>query len=61
MEELLEEVERALRLGIRAFSLFPVIPNEKKDERATEAFQHNNILFQSVRKIHAGEEAPIRS
>lgn len=50
-EELLEAVERASSLGVNAVALFPVIPEDKKDEKGSYAYNEGNFLFSRIAKI----------
>jgi porphobilinogen synthase len=49
--ELLKEAEQLLALGISAVALFPVTPAEKKSSDASEAFNPEGLVQQSVRAL----------
>lgn len=51
LDLLIKEVIHLYELGIRAVDLFPVIPKEKKEPQAAEAFEENNLLFRSLRAL----------
>lgn len=48
---LLEKVAEAVEVGLPAVALFPVVPIEKKSEKAEEAYNDNNLVAQAVRAI----------
>lgn len=50
-EGLLRAGEEALELGIPLVALFPAVPSEKKDEKATEAVNADNLVCRSVREL----------
>ncbi|MGM0478062.1 MAG: porphobilinogen synthase [Bacteroidota bacterium] len=43
-----KEVERCIALGIRSFVLFPVVPEELKDSRATYSYQNDNFYLEVI-------------
>jgi porphobilinogen synthase len=45
---LIREATRACTLGIKAISLFPVVPAEKKTANMAEAFSPNNLLARAI-------------
>ena len=47
----LKKVEHAAKLGIRCIALFPVTPNEKKDETGTEAWNPDNLMCRTIRAL----------
>lgn len=51
LDNLLLEIEESMRLGIMAFAIFPVIPEEKKDKYATESYREGNMYAEAIRKI----------
>jgi porphobilinogen synthase len=51
IEDLLEEIEEILSLGIRAINLFCHIPDDKKDSMGTEAYRTNSLLPRAIRAI----------
>jgi len=48
---LLSAAEEAARLGIPAIALFPYVPKEQKDERASEAVRSNNLCNRAIRAL----------
>lgn len=46
-----EAVQKAADLGIPAVALFPVTPQEMKNEEATEALNPNNLMCRAVQAI----------
>lgn len=48
---LLKEIERAVELGIPAVALFPVIPEEMKDQIGSESANPDGILQKAIRVI----------
>lgn len=48
---LLKEIENCLALGIKAFALFPNLPESKKDKYAKESYNDKNFYLQAVREI----------
>ena len=51
LNPLLHALESALKLGIKAFALFPVIPSEKKDAKASESLNAKGLLPRALREI----------
>jgi porphobilinogen synthase len=51
IDRLVIEVRAAAKLGIRAVALFPVVPNEKKDAKATEALNSKNLVCRAIRAL----------
>ena len=49
--ELLEEIAQISPLGVRSIMLFPVVAHDKRDETASEAFNEDGLLCQTVRAI----------
>jgi porphobilinogen synthase len=45
------DINQAIKLGINAVILFPVIPKNKKNKKATEAINKNGLLPLSIKKI----------
>ena len=45
------EVEDCVKLGIRNFVIFPVVPEELKDSRASYSYQHDNFYLDTIRTI----------
>lgn len=48
---LVEEAVEAFHMGIPAVALFPVITDQKKNKRATEAFNPEGLLPQAIKDI----------
>ena len=53
LDLLLQEVQEAYDLGIRAIALFPAVPEEKKDSHGTESFNPNGLIPLALRAIKA--------
>ncbi|MBU6374764.1 MAG: porphobilinogen synthase [Bdellovibrionales bacterium] len=51
IDEALREAEKAAESGILGIALFPVVPNEKKDARASESKNPKGIAPDSIRAI----------
>lgn len=52
--DLLErKVEKAIKYGIPAIALFPVVPTEKKNNSASEAFNPNNLVCKATKSLKA--------
>ena len=51
IDELLREAEELLKLSIPAIALFPVVPAEKKSERAEEAYNPEGLVPQALAAI----------
>jgi porphobilinogen synthase len=47
----IEEAHRAFALGIQALALFPKIPDEKKDPKATESSRSDNLMLRAIREF----------
>ena len=50
-ESILKEIEDLVKTGIKAVAIFPVIDNDKKDEKGTEAINEDNFLNNVIKKI----------
>ena len=48
---LLREVERCLELGLKAFALFPLIEESKKDARASEALRQDGLYARALYEL----------
>lgn len=48
IDVLIEEVKKASALGIKAVALFPVVPLDKKCEKAMEALNPDNLICRAV-------------
>ncbi|WP_035984883.1 porphobilinogen synthase [Leptolyngbya sp. KIOST-1] len=51
LDLLLEELQEIVRLGIGAIALFPLIPDEQKDNAGTESYNPDGLIPQAVRAI----------
>ena len=51
VDNLLREVEHCLRLGLRAFDLFPNIEESLKDKYATESTRDNSLYLRAIREV----------
>jgi len=51
LDLLLVEIAEVYALGINAIALFPVVPNEKKDDKATESYNPAGLIQQTVKAI----------
>ncbi len=47
----LEEIPELLNLGLKAIAPFPVVPEEKKDKRASEALNPQGLIPQFTREV----------
>jgi porphobilinogen synthase len=50
---LLQEIEGCLRLGLRSFALFPAVSTALKNSQASESYNPEGLLPDTVRKIKA--------
>lgn len=48
---ILEEVAKAVSLGVKTFDLFPALPESKKDKVGTESLNSNGLLPTTLRMI----------
>ncbi len=48
---LLKEIDTCMSLGIKAFALFPNIPEELKDARASESWNDKGLYLNTIRSI----------
>lgn len=48
---LLKEIESCLKLGIRAFDLFPNIEESLKDQYATESYRDGSLYLKAIREV----------
>jgi porphobilinogen synthase len=51
LDLLLKEVKQVYDLGINAIALFPVIPEEIKDDNGTESYNPNGLVQRTVKAI----------
>lgn len=47
----IKEVENCVALGIKNFVLFPVVPEELKDSKATYSYQNDNFYLEVIAKL----------
>lgn len=48
---LLKEIEECLSLGITTFDIFPSLPEELKDKKASESVNQNGLYLSTIREI----------
>ncbi|MDN3203121.1 porphobilinogen synthase [Algoriphagus sediminis] len=48
---MLKEIEECLKLGIKAFDVFPAYPEELKDSLATESYNPNTFYLKALKTI----------
>jgi porphobilinogen synthase len=48
---MLKEVEACLKLGLRAFDIFPAVEDQHKDKHATKSYDSNFFYLQALREI----------
>ena len=48
---MLKEIEECLRLGIRAFDIFPAVEDQYKDKTATKSYDQNFFYLKALREI----------
>ena len=53
LDLLLEEIAEIYRLGIKAVALFPVVPDDKKDDNGTESYNPDGLAQRTVKAIKA--------
>lgn len=51
IDELLKEAGECLELGIPAIALFPLVPEEKKSEKAEEAYNPDGLIQRAVHAV----------
>lgn len=51
IDTMLTEIEACLAVGIHTFILFPAIPDDNKDKKATYSFQDDNFYLLAARAI----------
>ncbi len=51
IDNVVKEVEKAAKLGIKAVALFPVVPADLKNESADEAYNLDNLVCRTIRSI----------
>jgi porphobilinogen synthase len=48
---MLKEIESCLKLGIRAFDIFPAVEDQHKDKYATKSYDPNFFYLQALRQV----------
>src|SRR6186713_872043 len=48
---MLKEVEECMKLGIRAFDIFPVVDEQHKDKKATKSYDEDFFYLRALREI----------
>ncbi len=56
LDQTLKEIEECQKLGLKAFMMFPKIPNQHKDQTATYSYAEDNFYLKAATKIK--EEFP---
>ena len=51
LEDLLQEVETSMNLGIESFVLFPAVENKHKDKTATYSYTADNFYLKTIREV----------
>ena len=51
LDDLLREAEQLLELGVPALDLFPVVPTERKDLEASEAYNPDGLVQRAIRAL----------
>ncbi|WP_109832568.1 porphobilinogen synthase [Reichenbachiella versicolor] len=51
LDNMLREVETCLKLGIRAFDVFPVVDEKHKDKIATQSYNHDFFYLKALTEI----------
>lgn len=51
LDNILKEIEACINIGLTSFILFPAIPEEKKDKKATYSFDPNNFYLKAASAI----------
>ncbi|MBD6616997.1 porphobilinogen synthase [Komarekiella sp. 'clone 1'] len=51
LDLLLQEVQQAFNLGINAVALFPVIPEQQKDDMARESYNPDGLIQRTIKAI----------
>lgn len=50
---LIEQVKKAIDLGISSIMLFPSVSDDKKNPEATESYNHDNLVCRAIKEIKA--------
>ncbi|MDH5476257.1 MAG: porphobilinogen synthase [Cyclobacteriaceae bacterium] len=53
LDLMLKEIEECLKLGIKAFDVFPVVDDKHKDKEATQSINENFFYLTALREIKA--------
>lgn len=53
---LLDEIGECMELGLKAFAIFPSLPEDKKDKMASESTNPDGLYLQTIRDIKASYE-----
>ena len=51
IDHLLREVESCVKLGLKAFDLFPNIEESLKDKYATESYRENSLYLRAIKEV----------
>ncbi|MFM8450563.1 MAG: porphobilinogen synthase [Haliscomenobacter sp.] len=51
IDEVMQEVDACLHVGIRSFMMFPAVPEALKDKTATYSYQADNFYLQAARQL----------
>lgn len=51
IEQMLKEIDECLKLGLKSFDVFPVVPEHYKDKTATKSFDDNFFYQKALRRI----------
>ena len=51
LDRMLKEIEECLNLGIKAFDVFPVVPEHYKDKTATKCYDDNFFYQKALKRI----------
>ncbi|MGI4751160.1 MAG: porphobilinogen synthase [Janthinobacterium lividum] len=51
IDNLLREVESCMKLGLKAFDLFPNIEESLKDKFATESYRENSLYLRAIKEV----------
>ncbi|WP_419803648.1 porphobilinogen synthase [Mucilaginibacter sp.] len=51
VDNLLREVESCMKLGLKAFDLFPNIEESLKDKFATESYRENSLYLRAIKEV----------
>lgn len=51
IEQMLKEIDECLKLGIKSFDVFPVVPEHYKDKVATKSYDDDFFYQQALRRI----------